>query len=164
MTLNQTIDRLHTAHLMVRDAGEWNGLSSALSGAYQRGDDDLIEQLQGPFLQSWRTVTHYVLRDTFDAAGISVTEPGHPWGIATLTFNGVSLEPVLSREDLASFGDPASPGDPAPLDVTSTPIVAGGVDAAGPGLFTFEEVMANYAACLTTLLEHAAEQQEQYSR
>lgn len=95
MTLNETIARLRAAHLMVRDAHEWDALSAALSDAYDSDDDDLIEQLQQPFVQSWRTVTHYVLRDTFDAAGISVTDPSHPWGIATLTVNGFSREPVL---------------------------------------------------------------------
>ncbi|BCW48331.1 hypothetical protein StoSoilB13_06730 [Arthrobacter sp. StoSoilB13] len=54
-----------------------------------------LSSLRPPFLQSWRTVTRYVLRDTFDAAGISVGEPTRPWGIATLTANGTTSEPLL---------------------------------------------------------------------
>ncbi|UKA51715.1 hypothetical protein LFT48_09450 [Arthrobacter sp. FW305-123] len=146
MTLNETIDRLRTAHLMVRDADEWDGLTAALADAYRRQDDDLVEQLQPPFLQSWRTVTHYVLRDTFDAAGISVTDPSRPWGIATLTANGVSREPALCRVD-----------PPVPQHAESTA-------AEGPELLTFAEVMTYYAECLSPLLEHASGHQQQYSR
>jgi hypothetical protein len=46
-------------------------------------------------LQAWRTVTIYVLRDTLDAAGITVTAPEHPWGIATVAANGKTCEPLL---------------------------------------------------------------------
>ncbi|VXB37102.1 conserved hypothetical protein [Arthrobacter sp. 9V] len=141
MTLNETIDRLKTAHLMVRDADEWDGLSAALVEAYHSNNDDLIEQLQPPYLQSWRTVTHYVLRDPFDAAGISVTEPGRPWGIATLTANGISREPVLCHVDLTV------PGGPAELE-----------------LLTFAEAMTYYAQCLAPLLEHTGARQEQKTR
>lgn len=95
MTLNETIARLRAAHLMVRDAKEWDELSVNLWTAYRANDEELVEQLRPPFLQSWRTVTRYVLRDTFDAAGISVGEPSHPWGIATLTANGTTSEPLL---------------------------------------------------------------------
>ena len=99
MTLNETIARLRAAHLMVRDAKEWDELSVNLWTAYQANDEELVEQLRPPFLQSWRTVTRYVLRDTFDAAGISVGEPSHPWGIATLTANGTTSEPLLCRAE-----------------------------------------------------------------
>ena len=95
MTLNETIARLQAAHLMVRDAKEWDELSTNLWAAYDANDEELVEQLRSPFLQSWRTVTRYVLRDTFDAAGISVGEPTRPWGIATLTANGTTSEPLL---------------------------------------------------------------------
>ena len=99
MTLNETIARLRAAHLMVRDAKEWDELSTNLWAAYDANDEELVEQLRSPFLQSWRTVTRYVLRDTFDAAGISVGEPTHPWGIATLTAHGTTREPLLSRAE-----------------------------------------------------------------
>ncbi|MFE4079489.1 hypothetical protein [Paenarthrobacter sp. YIM B13468] len=99
MTLNETIARLQAAHLMVRDAKEWDELSTNLWAAYDANDEELVEQLRSPFLQSWRTVTRYVLRDTFDAAGISVGEPTHPWGIATLTANGTTCEPLLCRAE-----------------------------------------------------------------
>ncbi|MCT9868135.1 hypothetical protein [Paenarthrobacter aurescens] len=145
MTLNETIARIRAAHLMVRDAREWDGLTTGLLQAYGARDEDLIEQLQPPFLQSWRTVTRYVLRDTFDAAGISVADPGHHWGIAALTANGVSREPLLCRMD------PAAPED------------AAGSATDGPQLLTFAEAMTYYAECLAPLLEHAGHQ-EQYSR
>ncbi|WP_309073466.1 hypothetical protein [Paenarthrobacter sp.] len=142
MTLNETIAHLRAAHLMVRDAHEWDGLSSALSEAYNSNDDDLIEQLQQPFVQSWRTVTHYVLRDTFDAVGISVSDSNHPWGIATLTANGISREPVLCHVDLA---DPQGSGVAA---------------ADRPKFLTFAEAMTYYADCLAPLFEDVSESQK----
>ncbi|MFJ5958823.1 hypothetical protein ACIQC5_23025 [Paenarthrobacter sp. NPDC092416] len=132
MTLNETIARLRAGHLMVREAHEWDELSGDLAQAYASNDDDLIEQLRPPFLQSWRTVTRYVLRDTFDAAGISVTEPGHPWGIATLTANGASCEPLLCGADTLS---PLAP------------------EPGGLQLLTFAEAMTHYADCLGQLLD-----------
>ncbi|AFR29077.1 hypothetical protein ARUE_c21730 [Arthrobacter sp. Rue61a] len=133
MTLIETIDRLRTAHLMVRDANEWDGLSAALTEAYDATDDDLIEQLQPPFLQSWRTVTRYVLRDTFDHAGISVTEPVDPWGIAVLTSGGSSTEPLLC------------------VVTTPEPQDAGTANLTGRRLLTFSEMMTHYAECLEPL-------------
>lgn len=121
MTLNETIARVRAAHLMVRDAKEWDELSTNLWTAYDANDDELIEQLRSPFLQSWRTVTRYVLRDTFDAAGISVGEPSHPWGIATLTANGASCEPLVWDTGESDNGN------------------------AGIRPMTFEEVITNYA-------------------
>ncbi|MGO4250068.1 hypothetical protein AB4Y87_22975 [Paenarthrobacter sp. RAF54_2] len=119
MRLNETIARLRAAHLMVRDAKEWDELSMNLWAAYDANDEELIEQLRSPFLQSWRTVTRYVLRDTFDAAGITVGEPTHPWGIATLSAKGASCEPLLCRtegfqlltfaEILSSYSDSLEP-------------------------------------------------------
>ncbi|MFE4196766.1 hypothetical protein ACFRJ9_12930 [Paenarthrobacter sp. NPDC056912] len=133
MTLNETIARLRAGHLMVRDAREWDALAAELRTAYENNDDELVEQLRPPFVQSWRTVTRYVLRDMFDAADIEVTEPGHRWGIATLTGNGTSLEPLLCL---------AGPSDEDAIDAT---------DVLGRQLFTFEETMAHYADCLTPL-------------
>lgn len=130
MTLNETIARIRAAHLMVRDVKEWDGLSAGLLQAYDTNDEDLIEQLQPPFLQSWRTVTRYVLRDTFDQAGISVTDPSDPWGIAILTSGGRSVEPMLcivSPEGLQKT-------DSAGLD--------------GRRLLTFSETMTHYSDCL----------------
>lgn len=132
MTLNETIARLRAGHLMVRDAREWDALAAELRAAYESNDDELVDQLRPPFLQSWRTVTRYVLRDMFDAAGIEVTEPGHAWGIATLTGNGTSLEPLLCQAGPEKDG----------TDDTGL---------LGRHLFTFEESMAHYADCLTPL-------------
>lgn len=134
MTLNETIARLRAGHLMVRDAQEWDELSTNLGLAYDSKDDELIEQLRPPFLQSWRTVTRYVLRDTFEAAGIAVTDPGHPWGIATLTAKGASCEPLLCRDD--------------DLDAEKTGALYG-----GPQLLTFADTMTNYAGCLERLFD-----------
>lgn len=141
MTLNETIARLRAAHLMVRDAREWDALSAALSDAYNSRDDDLIEQLHQPFVQSWRTVTHHVLRDTFDTAGISVSDPSHSWGIATLTAKGISREPLLCHVDLAVEKGSA----------------ADAVD--GPKLLTFAEAMTHYADCLAPLFDYVSEDQ-----
>ncbi|MHC6220782.1 hypothetical protein [Arthrobacter sp. MMS24-S77] len=135
MTLNETIARLRAGHLMVRDAQEWDELSTNLRRAYDSKDDELIEQLRPPFLQSWRTVTRYVLRDTFDAAGIAVTEPSHPWGIATLTVQGTSCEPLLCRADEA--------------DTERTGTTAYGRFQ----LLNFADTMTNYADCLKRLFD-----------
>ncbi len=132
MTLNETIARLRAGHLMVRDAREWDELSTELRRAYDSNDDELIEQLQPQFLQSWRTVTRYVLRDTFDEVGIAVTDPGHPWGIATLTANGTSCEPLLCHAD--ESGNERAEG-------------------AGLQLLTFADTMTSYVGCLTRLLD-----------
>ncbi|MGF6832263.1 hypothetical protein QF015_000412 [Paenarthrobacter sp. TE4293] len=142
MTLNETLAHLRAAHLMVRDAGEWDGLTAALGSAYTAGDEDLIEQLRPPFLQSWRTVTGYVLRDTFDAAGIAVTEPGHPWGIATLTANGISVEPLLCLLNEVGEEVHGNPFDTAGLENTR--------------LLTFAEAMNHYADCLAPFFDEPA--------
>ncbi|UKA60702.1 hypothetical protein [Arthrobacter sp. FW306-2-2C-D06B] len=135
MTLNETIARLRAGHLMVRDAQEWDKLSTDLRRAYDSNDDELIEQLQPQFLQSWRTVTRYVLRDTFDAAGIAVTEPSHPWGIARLTANGTSCEPLLCHANETDTGR------------------AGAVTKSGVQLLTFADTMTNYTDCLSRLFD-----------
>ncbi|WP_458109495.1 hypothetical protein M1D51_10980 [Arthrobacter sp. R3-55] len=139
MTLNETLAHLRAAHLMVRDTQEWDGLTTALGSAYEARDEDLIELLKPQYLQSWRTVTGNVLRDTFDAAGIAVADPDHPWGIATLTANGLSAEPLL-----CSVGD--SKGQP----------VTAGVETIR--LLTFAETMNHYAECLAPFFEEQAQQ------
>lgn len=133
MTLNETIARLRAGHLMVRDAEEWDELSTDLERAYGSNEDELIEQLHPQFLQSWRTVTRYVLRDTFDAAGIAVTDPSHPWGIATLTANGTSCEPLLCRSEGAGTENAGAGG--------------------GLQLLTFAEAMTHYTDCLALLFD-----------
>lgn len=133
MTFNAAIAQIRTGHLMVRTAEEWDALTFALSSAYHGKDDELIDELLPPYLQSWRTVTTYVLRDTFDAAGITVAAPEHPWGIATLTGNGRSCEPLLCEaEDTVNGRAEAA--------------VYGGLR-----LQTFEGTMTSYAACLIRL-------------
>lgn len=135
MTFNAAIAQIRHGHLMVRDADEWDALALALGAAYDSKDNELIEQLLPPFLQSWRTVTAYVLRDAFDAAGITVTAPDHPWGIAALSMNGRSCEPLLchaedthdGRAEAAAYG--------------------------GLRLLTFEEAIAGYTTCLSRLME-----------
>jgi hypothetical protein len=135
LTFNAAIAQIRTGHLMVRDAREWEALAVALTIAYHGKDDELIEQLRPPFLQSWRTVTNYVLRDTFDAAGIAVTGPEHPWGIAILSANGSSCEPLLSEAEDTDDGRAAA-------------AVYGGLQ-----LLTFEEAMATYTTCLSRLMQ-----------
>lgn len=135
MTLNETIARLRAGHLMVRDAQEWDELSTNLGRAYDSKDEELVEELRPSFLQSWRTVTRYVLRDTLDAAGIAVTDPRHPWGIATLTANGTSCEPLLCH---------AGEADRERAEAA----IYGGLQ-----LLTFAAILTNYADCLTRLFE-----------
>lgn len=124
-----------TGHLMVRDASEWDALALTLGSAYHGKDDELIEQLLPAFLQSWRTVSTYVLRDTFDAAGITVRAPEHPWGIATLTANGSNSEPLLCEAEDTDDG-------------RAEAAVYGGLR-----LLTFEEAMTAYTACLSRLMQ-----------
>lgn len=134
MTFNAAIAQIRTGHLMVRDAREWDALALALSNAYHGKDDELIEQLLPPFVQSWRTVTAYVLRDTFDTAGITVTAPEHPWGIATLSANGSSCQPLLCEAEDTDDG-------------RAEAAVYGGLR-----LQTFEEIMTSYTTCLNRLM------------
>ena len=110
-------------------------LALAVTDAYLAKDNELIEQLLPPFLQSWRTVTGYVLRDTFDAAGITITTPQHPWGIATLSANGQSAEPLLCEAEDTDDG-------------RAEAAVYGGLR-----LLTFEEVMIGYTMCLSRLMQ-----------
>lgn len=133
MTFNAASAQIRTAHLMVRSAEEWDALRFALSSAYHGKDDELIDKLLPPFLQSWRTVTTYVLRDTFDAAGITVATPEHPWGIASLSANGAVCEPLLYEAEDAQEG-------------RAEAAVYGGLR-----LLRFEETMSAYTACLHRL-------------
>lgn len=135
MTFNAAIAQIRTGHLMVRDASEWDALALALSNAYHGKDDELIEVLLPPFVQSWRTVTTYVLRDTFDAAGITVKAAEHPWGIATLSANGSSCEPLLCEAEDTDDG-------------RAQAAVYGGLR-----LLTFEETMTEYTTCLSRLMQ-----------
>lgn len=130
MTLNETLAHLRAAHLMVRDAEEWDALSAALAEAYSANDDDLIEQLLPQYLQSWRTVTRYVLRDTFDNAGITVADATDPWGIAVLTSRGITAEPLLCLPAAGGFENQGA----SPLE--------------GRRLLTFPETMDHYAQSL----------------
>ncbi|WP_454700002.1 hypothetical protein [Arthrobacter humicola] len=133
MTFKASTAQIRNGHLMVRDAHEWDSLALALSHAYLAKDDELIEQLLPPFLQSWRTVTTYLLKDTFDAAGITVSIPEHPWGIAALSANGRSCEPLLCEAEDSDNG-------------RAEAAVFGGLR-----LQTFEETMTSYTKCLGRL-------------
>lgn len=135
MTFKASTAQIRNGHLMVRDAHEWDSLALALTHAYLAKDDELIEQLLPPFLQSWRTVTTYVLKDTLDAAGITVAIPEHPWGIATLSANGRSSEPLLCETEDTDDG-------------RAEAAVYGGLR-----LLTFEEVMIGYTRCLSRLMQ-----------
>ena len=141
MMLNETIAHLRAAHLMVRDAKEWDALSLALTDAYSAKDEDLVEQLLPPFLQSWRTVTRYVLRDTFDNAGISVADPNDPWGIAVLSTRGITAEPLLCIATAPSGFQESTAGLPG----------IGTVNLDGLRLMTFPETMDSYAEALAPL-------------
>ncbi|MCA4135487.1 hypothetical protein [Arthrobacter sp. M4] len=135
MTFNAATAQIRNGHLMVRDAREWDALALALSNAYHGKDDELIEQLRPSFVQSWRTVTTYVLRDTFDAADITVTAPEHSWGIATLSAHGRRCEPLLCEVEDTDDG-------------RAEAAVYGGLR-----LLTFEETMTAYTTCLRRLMQ-----------
>ncbi|WP_146617463.1 hypothetical protein [Arthrobacter globiformis] len=106
------------------------------------GINELIEQLLPPFLQPWRTVTAYVLRDTFDAAGVTVTPPKHAWGIATLSRNGHGCEPLLCHAEDSNDGR------------------AEAAACGGLRLLTFEDAMAGYTTCLSRLMHGAVNPQQ----
>lgn len=127
--------RVRSAHLIVRTAEEWDALSEALFRAYDAKDDELIETLRDPFLMGWRAVTRNLLGDTLESAGIRVSAPAHPWGIATLEWDGLRCEPLLCSVD-----------EELP-DALEEAAVYGGLR-----LRTFDEVMAAYTACLVQLL------------
>ena len=131
MTLNELLARVRAGHLMVRAAREWDDLAADLTRAYESGDEEILEQLRPPFLQSWRTVTRYVLRDAFDAAGIRVSEPSIAWGIAALEYGGHTIEPLVgaSAQQLGEAPDASS----------------------GIRVLGFEETLAGYARDLERL-------------
>lgn len=133
MTFNATLFSIRPAHLLVRNVEEWDALAFELGSAYDGKDDELIGELLPPFLESWRTVTGNLLQDAFSAAGVTVAAPMHPWGIAILTMNGRSCEPLLCHaEDTA--------------DGIAEAAVYGGLR-----LLNFEEAMTSYATCLRRL-------------
>lgn len=133
LSLNETITRIRQGHLLVRSPREWNELSSALLRAYDAKDDELVERLRAPFLQSWRTVTTLVLADTFDAAGITITPAAHPWGIATLAATNLNCEPLLCEAEDGEDGRAAA-------------AVHGGLQ-----LLDFDSIMTGYATCVNRL-------------
>jgi hypothetical protein len=102
--------------------------------AYGAKEDERIEQLREPFLAGWRAVTRNLLIDTLESAGIRVSSPAHPWGLAILEWDGQSCEPQLcAPEELP--------------DALGAAAVHGGLR-----LLSFDEVMAAYTACLVQLL------------
>ncbi|WP_193591299.1 hypothetical protein [Paenarthrobacter sp. YJN-D] len=133
MTFNATLFSIRPAHLLVRSVEEWDALAFELERAYFGKDNELIDRLLPPFLESWRTVTGNLLQDSFSAAGVTVAAPTHPWGIAILTMNGSSCEPLLCDADDT-------------VDDRGEAAVYGGLR-----LLNFEEAIASYATCLRRL-------------
>lgn len=132
LSLNEMNARIRSGHLLVRPAQEWDELSAALTLARRSKDADLVERMQNALLHSWQAVATKVLADTFDSAGIAVTSPTHPWGIATFSVAGNSCEPLLCKEG-SGVGLPATIIQPQLLD--------------------FESVMNGYVRCLEKLRE-----------
>ncbi|MCX2749500.1 hypothetical protein OOZ51_17020 [Arthrobacter sp. MI7-26] len=132
-SLNETSAQIRAAHLLVRSTEEWDALSEELLRTYDLNDNDKIEMLRESFLATWRSVIRNLLTDTLNAIDITVTPAVHPWGIATLETAGHTCEPLL-----------CSPEEPPAFPKTST--VHG-----RPRLLSFEEVMAGYNTCLTSL-------------
>lgn len=127
--------RVRSAHLLVRTAAEWDTLSFELFRAYDGKDDELIVELREPFVMGWRAVTRNLLTDTLESAGIKVSAPAHPWGVATLEWDGLRCEPLLCSVD------------PDLPDALEEAAVYGGLR-----LRSFDEVMAAYEDCLVQLL------------
>ncbi|MDQ0241452.1 hypothetical protein [Arthrobacter bambusae] len=127
--------RVRTTHLLVRTAEEWDALSFELFRVYDGKDDELIEKLREPFLAAWRAVTRNLLAGTLESAGIKVSAPAHPWGVATLEWDVLRCEPLLCSVD-----------EELP-DALEEAAVYGGLR-----LQTFDEVMAAYEDCLVQLL------------
>lgn len=133
MTFNAALFSIRPAHLLVRNVEEWDALRFELTRAYDGKDDELIDELLPPYLESWRAVTSNLLRDAFNAAGVTVAAPKHAWGIAVLTMNGSSCEPLLcDAEDT--------------VDGRAEAAVYGGLR-----LLNFEGAVASYAASLRRL-------------
>ncbi|MCZ9884699.1 hypothetical protein [Arthrobacter sp. B2a2-09] len=133
-SLNETSPRIRAAHLLVRSAEEWDTLSEELRRAYDLKDNDKFEMLRESFIAAWKSVTRNLLTDTLNAIGITVTQAVHPWGIATLAAAGHSCEPLLC----------------APEELPALPKTTSAYGT--PRLLNFEEVMAGFNTCLTSLL------------
>lgn len=88
----------------------------------------------------WRAVALNLLTDTMESAGIRVSSPVHPWGIASLEWDGLRCEPLLCSVD-----------EELP-DALEEAAVYGGLR-----LRLFEEVMAAYTTCLVQLLRPSAD-------
>lgn len=134
-SLNEIRARLRAAHLLVRTAEEWDSLSTELLRAYDSKNDELIQKSQETYLAAWKSVARNILTDTFEPFGIAVGAATHPWGIATLEAAGRSCQPLLATVDARAAGTAAS---------------------GRAYLRSFDEVMANYDACLTFLSGPAA--------
>ncbi|GAA4039210.1 hypothetical protein GCM10023063_25630 [Arthrobacter methylotrophus] len=126
-SLNETSARVRAAHLLVRSAEEWDTLSEELLRAYDLKDNDKVEMLHESVLAAWKSVTRNLLTDPLNAIGIAVTPATTYWGIATLTAGKRNRQPQLTQTD--------------------TP----GTSGTQPRLRNFEEVMADYNACLEYL-------------
>lgn len=78
-------------------------LNFGLLRAYMAGDGGLVEDLERPRMHAWRSVARTMVADELVGAGISVSAPEHPWGIAVLKRGGRTGEPLLcdtgTRED-----------------------------------------------------------------
>lgn len=126
-SLNETSARVRAAHLLVRSTEEWDTLSEELLRAYDLKDNDKVEMLRESFLAAWKSVTRNLLTDPLNAIGIAVTPATTDWGIATLTAGKRNRQPRLTQTD--------------------TP----GPTGTQPRLRIFDEVMADYNACLEYL-------------
>jgi len=78
MTFNAALFSIRPAHLLVRNVEEWDALAFELTRAYDGKNDELIDGLLPPYLESWRAVTSNLLRDAFSAAGVTVAASKHP--------------------------------------------------------------------------------------
>lgn len=118
-------DTVRSTHLLVRPAEDWDQLSTRVEVAYRSRDEQQLEMARKFHLIAWASVARNILAESFEGLGITTTPATSTWGIATLSTAKRSCQPQLS------WADTARPGGEAL-----------------PGLRNFEEVMADYNACL----------------
>jgi hypothetical protein len=125
--LKELQDKVRATHLVVRPADEWNKLSEKVRQAWTSGDEHQLDTARKFHLIAWASVARNILTDPFEGVGITTTPATTDWGIATLSTGKRSCQPQLSQTETA------------------------GTTGAQPRLRNFEEVMADYNACLDYL-------------
>ena len=126
MTLLEELqEKTLAAHLLVRSAKEWDNLAAKAQEALTHGEEIHHDTARKFHLLAWASVARNLLADPFEGVGITTSPATTDWGIATLTTGKRSCQPQL----IHPVTDPA----------------------AAPRLRDFDDVMAEYTACLSYL-------------